>query len=85
MNDTNVIEQVKALPDRYASRVRPNDLYAMRAMASGGEWQELVDVLLGSLNLTQATVTASELDALRSLLAAMGMSEDLLGRLNVGG
>jgi DnaJ-domain-containing protein 1 len=85
VNDTDVIEQVKALPDRYAGRVRPNDLYAMRAMASGGEWQELVDVLLGSLNLTQAAVTASERDALRSLLAAMGMSEDPLGRLNVEG
>lgn len=85
MNETDVIEQVKALPDRYAGRVRPNDLYAMRAMASGGEWQELVDVLVGSLNLTRAAVTASERDTLRSLLAAMGMPEGPLGGLNVQG
>ena len=65
--------------------MRPNDLYAMRAMASGGEWEELIDVLVGSLNLTRAAVTASERDELRSLLAAMNMPLDLLGGLNVAG
>ena len=85
VDESEVIERVEVLPDRYAGRVRPNDLYAMRAMADGGEWQELVDVLVGSLSLTRATVTASERDELRSLLTAMNMPEDPLGGLNVEG
>jgi hypothetical protein len=85
MNEAEVVEQVKALPVRYAGRVRPNDLYAMEAMASGGEWQELVDVLVGSLNLTRAAVTSSERDELLTLLAAMGMPEIPLDGLNVEG
>jgi hypothetical protein len=85
VDESEVIERAEALPDRYAGRVRPNDLYAMRAMAGGGEWQELVDVLVGSLSLTRAAVTASERDELRSLLVAMNMPEDPLGGLNVEG
>jgi hypothetical protein len=57
----------------------------MQAMASGGEWQELVDVLVGSLNLTRAAVTSSERDELLTLLAAMGMPENPLDGLNVEG
>jgi len=75
----------RSSPARYAGRVRPNDLYAMQAMASGGEWQELVDVLVGSLNLTRAAVTSSERDELLTLLAAMGMPGNPLDGLNVEG
>jgi hypothetical protein len=85
VNETEVIERAKALLDRFAGRVRPNDLDAMRDMAGGGEWEEVVDVLVGSLNLTRAAVSASERETLRSLLAAMGMPEDPLGGLNVQG
>jgi CTP:molybdopterin cytidylyltransferase MocA len=85
VNESEIIERAEALPDRYAGRVRSNDLYAMRAMASGGEWQELIDVLVGSLTSTRAAVTASERDELCSLLAAMDMPQDLLGGLNVDG
>jgi hypothetical protein len=48
-NESEVIERVEALPDRYAGRVRPQDLDGMRSMADGGEWQELVDALIDSL------------------------------------
>jgi hypothetical protein len=54
-------------------------------MASGGESQEPVDVLVGSLNLTQAAVTLSERDELLTLLAAMGMPENPLDGLHVEG
>ena len=46
MNESEVIEHTEALPDHYANRVRPEDLDGMRSMADGGEWQELVDVLI---------------------------------------
>jgi hypothetical protein len=57
----------------------------MRSMADGGEWQELVDVLIASLTLTQAPVTADERDELRSLAEAMDLPTDPLARLNVQG
>ncbi|MGZ7046623.1 MAG: hypothetical protein ACXVJK_09870 [Candidatus Aminicenantales bacterium] len=85
MDEAEVIERVKALPGLYAGRVRPEDLAGMRSMASGGEWQELADLLVASLNLTQAAVTARERDELRSLLTAMDMSGDPLAGLNVEG
>jgi hypothetical protein len=82
VNESEVIESVEALPARYASRVRPEDLDGMRSMAGAGEWQELVDVLIASLRLTRAPVTVSERDELRSLLEAMNMPAGELSELN---
>ena len=83
MMRSEVIKQVKALPDRFAGRVRLNDLDGMRSMASAGEWQELVDVLVSSLALTRAPVTASERDELRSLMTVMELPESKVAGLNV--
>lgn len=83
MNESEVIEHTEALPDRYANRVRPEDLDGMRSMAEGGEWQELVDILIASLALTQAPVTRDERDELNSLLEAMDMPTIALAGLNV--
>ena len=80
MNESEVIEHTEALPDHYASRVRPEDLDGMRSMADGGEWQELVDLLIASLTLTQAPVTADERDELRSLAEAMDLPTGPLAR-----
>ncbi len=85
MNEAEVIEHTEALPDRYADRVRPEDLNGMRSMADGGEWQELVDLLIASLTLTQSPVTADERDELRSLAEAMDLPSDPLDELNVQG
>ena len=85
MNESEVIEHTEALPDHYADRVRPEDLAGMRSMADGGEWQELVDLLIASLALTQAPVTADERDELRSLAEAMDLPTGLLAGLNVQG
>jgi hypothetical protein len=82
---SEVIRRVKALPDRYAGRVRPDDLDGMRSMAGGGEWRELTELLVASLNVTQAAVTVDERDELRSLLEAMGVPGDLPATLNVKG
>jgi hypothetical protein len=46
-------------------------------------WQELVDVLLASLTMTQAPVTAEERDELRSLAEAMELPADRFAGLNV--
>ncbi len=83
MDEAEVIERAETLPGRYADRIRPQDLDGMRSMAEGGEWQELVDVLLASLTITQAPVTAAERDELRSLAEAMELPADQLAGLNV--
>jgi len=85
VNESEVIERAEALPDRYANRVRPQDLDGMRSMADGGEWQELVDVLIASLAMTQAPVTPSERDELKTLAEAMDLPTDQLAGLNVRG
>jgi len=84
VNEAEVIERAQALPELYADRVPPVDLDGLRSMASAGEWQELVDLLMASLSNTQATVTVSERDELRSLIEAMDMPTGLLATLNVG-
>ena len=85
MNESEVIEHTEALPEHYADRVRPEDLAGMRSMADGGEWQELVDLLIASLALTQAPVTAGERDELRSLAEAMDLPTGPLAGLNIQG
>ena len=85
MNEADVIQRVEALPDRYADRVRPQDLDGMRSMADGGEWQELVDLLIASLSLTRAPVTADERNELKSLAEAMDLPADQLAELHVLG
>ena len=85
MKESEVIEHTEALPDHYADRVSPEDLAGMRSMADGGEWQELVDLLIASLTLTQAPVTAGERDELRSLSEAMDLPTGPLAGLNVRG
>jgi len=85
VNEADVIQRVEALPDRYAGRVRPQDLDGMRSMADGGEWQELVDLLIASLSLTRAPVTADERNELRSLAKAMDLPADQLAELHVLG
>jgi hypothetical protein len=83
VNEADVIQRVEALPDRYADRVRPQDLDGMRSMADGGEWQELVDLLIASLSSTGAPVTADERNELRSLAEAMDLPADQLAELHV--
>jgi hypothetical protein len=83
VNEADVIQRVEALPDRYANRVRPQDLDGMRSMADGGEWQELVDLLIASLRLTRAPVTADERNELRSLAEAVDLPADQLADLYV--
>jgi hypothetical protein len=85
VNEADVIQRVEALPDRYADRVRPQDLDGMRSMADGGEWQELMDLLIASLNVTRAPVTADERNELRSLAQAMELPADQLAELHVLG
>jgi hypothetical protein len=54
------------------------------SIADSGEWQELLlDVLIASLARTQAPVTSSERDELRTLAKAMDVPAYQLSGLNV--
>jgi hypothetical protein len=85
VNEPEVIERTQALPELYADRLPPVDLDGLRSMASAGEWQELLDLLIASLSSNEARVTASERDELRSLLEAMDMPAGPLAALNIEG
>ena len=52
-------------------------------MAGGGEWDQLLDLLLVALRETQAPVTVSERDQLRDVLTGWGLPTDQLDDLAV--
>jgi hypothetical protein len=85
VNESEVIERAEALPDRFAGRIRPEDLDGLRSMARAGEWRELVDLLVASLGSAGAAVTAGERGELRSLLDAMDLPAAALADLIVAG
>jgi len=52
-------------------------------MAGGGEWDELLGLLIIALRETGASVTVSERDQLREVLAGWGLPTDQLDELAV--
>jgi hypothetical protein len=52
-------------------------------MAGGGEWDELLDLLIVTLRETQASVTVSERDQLREVLTGWGLPTDQVDELAV--
>ena len=84
MNQNDIMRHVNALPNRFADRLDISGLDDVRDAAHAGEWGEALDILLAGLIKSQVTVTADERDELWSLLTAMGMATDPIGRLNVG-
>jgi hypothetical protein len=74
MDDYELAERAHALPGRFADRLDPADLAAVREYAEVGEWGEEVDLLLACLSAARRPVTASERAELIALLEAMGMS-----------
>jgi hypothetical protein len=83
VNETEVIERVEALPERFASRLTEDSLWSVRRMRGGGEYGEMTIELAASLAKTGAPVTPEERDELRDLLEAMDMPTDPIGELNV--
>jgi hypothetical protein len=52
-------------------------------MARGGEWDELLDLLVAALQQTVSGVTAGERDKLRQVLEGWGLPTDQLDELVV--
>jgi hypothetical protein len=83
VTETEIIERVEALPERFASRLSQDALWSVRRMSGGGEYGELAIELAASLAKTGAPVTPEERDELRELLEAMDMPTDPIRELNV--
>src|SRR5215469_13210771 len=68
-NEAELVARTKRLPGIFADRVRTADLEGMRSMARGGEWGELLDLLIAALRYAGARITTDERDEIRYLLA----------------
>jgi hypothetical protein len=82
-NEAGLAARTKRLPEAFADRVRDADLEGPRSMAGGGEWGELLDLLIAALRAGGSAITADERDELRDLLAGWGPPADRLDDLAV--
>ena len=83
MSDSERAARTKALPDIFAGRVPEDDLVGLRSMAGGGEWGELLDLLIAALRVTRSPVSAAEIGQLHELLTAWGLPTEQLTDLLV--
>ncbi len=82
-NEAELAARTKRLPEMFADRVHSADLEGLRSMAGGGEWGELLDLLIAALRASGSAITTGERDELADLLAGWGLPEDQLGELAV--
>jgi hypothetical protein len=85
VNESEVIERLRRF------RIAMLTGFARKAWTKCDPWptaangRELLDVLIASLAMTQAPVTSSERDELRTLAEAMDLPTDQLAGLNAQG
>jgi hypothetical protein len=85
MNEADLATRTAMLPELFAGRLPESALDGIRSMASGGEWDELLDLLLAALTQTGAVVTADERDQLRAVLTGWGLPTGEVDNLAVHG
>jgi len=85
MDEHELVRRVSVLPDQFASRLDESTNDGLRSMNNGGEWDELMDLLVTALAGRGAAVTTGEQQELRELLQAMHMPTDKIDRLTVAG
>lgn len=73
MNEAELAARTALLPELFAGRLPESALEGMRSMANGGEWDELLDLLVAALRQTGTAVTADERDQLRAVLIGWGL------------
>lgn len=83
MTEAELATLTAELPERFADRVPAPALDGLRSMARGGEWDELLDLLVAALVGTRAHVTTEERDKLHDALSGWGMPTDSLAELTV--
>ncbi len=83
MDEHELVRRVSVLPDQFASRLDESTNDGLRSMNNGGEWDELMDLLVTALAGRGAAVTAGEQQELRELLEAVHMPTEPVNRLMV--
>ena len=83
MDEHEMVRRVSALPDQFASRLDESTNRGLRSMNGGGEWDELMDLLVAALIDNSAAVTAAERQELETLLEAMHMPTEQVRQLTV--
>jgi len=83
MNKRALADQTARLPDMFADRLPDGDVDDLRSMASGGEWDLLLDELVATLRVTRAPVSRHELGELRAVLTGWGLPSEQLDDLTV--
>lgn len=83
MNEPGLAQRTFELPEVFADRLPESTLRALRSMARGGEWDELLDLLLAALRQTVSAVTVDERDQLRQVLEGWGLPTGQLNELVV--
>jgi hypothetical protein len=85
MNEADLAARTALLPELFADRLPQSALDGIRSMARGGEWDELLDLLLAALTQTGAVVTADERDQLRAVLTGWALPTGEIDKLAVHG
>lgn len=83
MNEADLAGRTARLPEVFADRLTQADLVGLRSMAGGGEWDELLDLLLAALRETGALLTVGERNQLRDVLTGWGLPTEPLDELGV--
>lgn len=83
MDEYEMVRRVSVLPDQFASRLDESTNDGLRSMNGGGEWDELMHLLVFALFDIGAAITPAEQRELRELLEAMDMPTGTLERIKV--
>ena len=83
MDEAQLATLTAGLPDVFANRLPEAELEGLRSMAAGGEWDELLDLLVAVLRQTGTVVSPGERDRLREALAGWGLPTGQLDELTV--
>ena len=83
MDEYEMVRRVSVLPDQFESRLDESTNTGLRSMNGGGEWDELMDLLVFALIDIGAAVTPAEQRELRELLEAMHMPTDGLDQIKL--
>jgi hypothetical protein len=83
VNEPGLAQRTFELPELFADRLPESTLRALRSMARGGEWDELLDLLLAALRQTVSAVTVDEREQLRRVLEGWGLPTGQLDELVV--
>ncbi len=83
MNEADLATRTATLPELFADRLPASALDGLRAMAGGGEWGELLDLLIATLQQTGTAVSDEERNVLRYVLASWGLPTDHVNDLGM--